>query len=245
MRIIIDKDISEIHLLNESYRKTMPTYKVVALENGEKFVYGKELAFTEATATVCDLAFDPSFGKDCEAEIMAVVGESETPIWSSSQDLMVEAKKAAPAKKNAGDGGGSGGGGLWDKIKGAAKGALDKLKGAWNITKAMTSQFSKDMLNKWRNAHYFTKDGQITGLGYKVMTGQAKNIVPAETDDKTGDITKVWEVAKSNVANALKKQGFTLNGEVEAFVKNDKEPILFTVSATNKDGDEMKLMLDH
>ena len=44
--------------------------------------------------------------------------------------------------------------GFWDKVKGAAKGALDKLKGAWNITKQLTGQFSKDMLNKWRNAHY-------------------------------------------------------------------------------------------
>ena len=100
--------------------------------------------------------------------------------------------------------------GFWDKVKGAAKGALDKLKGAWNVTKQLTGQFSKDMLNKWRNASYFTKDGKITGLGYKVMTGKAKNTVPVDTDDKTGDITKVWDVVKSNVSQGLKKQGMTV-----------------------------------
>ena len=134
--------------------------------------------------------------------------------------------------------------GFWDKVKGAAKGALDKLKGAWNITKQLTGQFSKDMLNKWRNAHYFTKEGKITGLGYKVMTGQAKNTVPAETDDKTGDITKVWEVVKSNVTSMVKKAGFTINGEISAIVKNDKDPITMSAEVTNKDGDSYTLEFD-
>lgn len=241
MRIIIDKDIAEIQLLQEAYEKDMPTYKVLAVENGERFVYGKKLTINEAKNAVYDLAFDPMFG-DVNAEIVneSSNGNQEL-IWSSDENQMVsEANNNKNAKGGNKD---QKGGGLWDKIKGAAKGALEKLKGAWNVTKQLTGQFSKDMLNKWRNAHYFTKDGQITGLGYKVMTGQAKNTVPAETDDKTGDITKVWEVAKSNVTNALKKQGFTINGELEAFVKNDKDPIQFTASVTDKDGNEQKLMM--
>ena len=220
MKIVIDKDISEIQLLQEAYEKNRPSYKVIAVENGETFVYGKQLTFNEARNAVFDLAFDPQFN----AEVALVSEKGDETIWESSGKSIVTE-------------------GVLDSIKGAAKGALEKLKGAWNITKQLTSQFSKDMLNKWRNAHYFTKDGQITGLGYKVMTGQAKNTVPAETDDKTGDITQVWEVAKSNVANALKKQGFTITGEIEGFVKNDKEPIQLTTSVEDKDGNEQKLML--
>lgn len=259
MRLVIDKDISEIKLLHESWEKSRPTYKVLAIENGEKFVYGKQLRFNEAINAVHDVAWDVNFN-DCQSEIVEVLGESEHVIWSSDpkvqvcESMMVSeaAQKKAPSKKvppkknnakNASARTKVAKPGLWDKIKGAAGKALEKLKGAWNITKQLTGQFSKDMLNKWRNAHYFTKDGQITGLGYKVMTGQAKNTVPAETDDKTGDITKVWEVAKSNIINALKKQGFKLNGDIEAFVKNDKDPIQMTASVTDKDGNEQKLMM--
>lgn len=240
MRLVIDKDISEIQLLQEAYERSRPSYTVMAVENGEKFVYGKKLTFNEARETLYDLAFDPLFGNEVDAEIVEVVSESSPrTIWASDQKTIV--KESAMFEADGKDGEKKQG--LWDKVKGAAKGALDKLKGAWNITKQLTGQFSKDMLNKWRNAHYFTKDGQITGLGYKVMTGQAKNTVPAETDDKTGDITKVWEVAKSNVTNALKKQGFTINGDIEAFVKNDKDPIQMTASVTDKDGNEQKLMM--
>ena len=243
MRIVIDKDIVEVQLLQESYEKNRRSYKVFAVENGEKFVYGKKLTFDEAQDAVYDLAFDPMFG-DCNAEI---VGESSNGnqelIWASDEKQMVSeaAKKANNKNAKGGNNKEQQGGGLWDKIKGAAKGALEKLKGAWNITKQLTGQFSKDMLNKWRNAHYFTKEGKITGLGYKVMTGQAKNTVPAETDDKTGDITKVWEVVKSNVTALVKKSGFTINGEISAIVKNDKDPITLSAEVTNKDGDSYTL----
>lgn len=78
--------------------------------------------------------------------------------------------------------------GLWDKVKGAAKSvggaigtALKGLANGLDIVGAMTKQFSKDMLKKWREAGYFNKEGRITGLGYKVMTGQVKNTVPVDT----------------------------------------------------------------
>lgn len=33
MRIVIDKDISEVKLLQEAYEKKMPTYKVMAVNS--------------------------------------------------------------------------------------------------------------------------------------------------------------------------------------------------------------------
>ena len=58
MRLVIDKDISEIQVLNESWKRSKPTYKVLAVENGEKFVYGKGLTFKEAKDTLFELAVD-------------------------------------------------------------------------------------------------------------------------------------------------------------------------------------------
>lgn len=79
--------------------------------------------------------------------------------------------------------------GFFAKFGGAAKKALSGLEKAFNFIGTLTKNFSKDMLTKWRNAGYFTKQGEITGIGYKVMTGQAKNTVPVDTEDKSSDIT--------------------------------------------------------
>lgn len=43
MRIVIDKDVSEIQQLNESWKKDRPTYKVLAVNKYDKFVYAKGL----------------------------------------------------------------------------------------------------------------------------------------------------------------------------------------------------------
>ena len=203
MRLVIDKDISEVKLLQESWEKSKPTYKVVAVNEADRFVYAKGLkSINEAVDAVYESAWDGAFD-DCHKEIVEIVGESEKTIFSTNDKVQVCESVLFPEAE---DGEKKG---LWDKIKGGAKKALDGLKKGLNIVSAMTKQFSKDMLNKWRNAGYFTKQGEITGLGYKVMTGQAKNTVPVETDDKTGDITQVWKIAQSNVVNALKAQGFT------------------------------------
>ena len=91
MRLVIDKDISEIQLLQEAYEKSRPSYTVMAVENGEKFVYGKKLTFNEARETICDLAFDPLFGNDVDAEIVEVVSESSPrTIWASDQKTIVK-----------------------------------------------------------------------------------------------------------------------------------------------------------
>ena len=43
MRIVIDKDVSEIQMLNESWKKDRPTFKVLAVNKYDKFVYAKNL----------------------------------------------------------------------------------------------------------------------------------------------------------------------------------------------------------
>ena len=228
MRLVIDKDISEVKLLQESWEKSKPTYKVVAVNEADRFVYAKGLkSINEAVDAVYEAAWDGAFD-DCHKEIVEIVGESEKTIFSSDDKVQVcesviFSEAAAPKKGgNAQKGGGKNAAkddktgqnkpGLWDKIKGAAgkladgaKKALDGLKKGLNIVGAMTKQFSKDMLKKWREAGYFNKDGRITGLGYKVMTGQVKNTVPVDTgNDKAADIAQAWKIAQSNVQNACK-----------------------------------------
>ena len=105
MRIVIDKDISEIQLLNEAYKKSKPTYKVMAVENGEKFVYGKELSFNEARESIFDLAFDPMFGNEIDAEIVEVVSESDQrTIWASDSKTIVKESTMFEADNNNGGG---------------------------------------------------------------------------------------------------------------------------------------------
>ena len=261
MRIEIDKDISEIQLLQESWEKSKPTYKVVAVNETDRFVYAKGLkSINEAVDAVYEAAWDGAFD-DCHKEIVEIVGESEKTIFSSDDKVQVcesvlfseagnQKKAGNAAKKDAKTGQNQPG--MWDKIKGAAgkladgaKKALSGLAKGLDIVGAMTKQFSKDMLKKWREAGYFNKEGRITGLGYKVMTGQVKNTVPVDTgNDKQADISKAWEIAKSNVMNQCKKNGLTVNGEVSAVVKNDKDPITLTVNTTDKDGNESTLELN-
>ena len=274
MRIVIDKDVSEIQLLQESWEKSKPTYKVVATNESDEFVYAKGLKkVTEAVNAVYDVAWDDKFN-DCKTKIVEVVGESENVIWSSDPKVQVcesvlvkEADEGG--NQNGGDngggdqGGGNNGGGdkngdtsakdaktgqnkkgFFGKLKDAAKSVGDATKKALgglakglNIIGAMTKQFSKDALTKWREGGLFNKEGRITGLGYKVMTGQVKNTIPVDTGNgKKDDITQAWKICQSNAVNALKKQGFTVNGEVKAIVKKDKDPITLSADVTDKDG---------
>ena len=268
MRIEIDKDISEIKLLQESWEKSKPTYKVVAVNEVDRFVYAKGLkSINEAVDATYEAAWDGAFD-DCHKEIVEVIGESEKTIFSSNEKVKVYesvlfSEAAAPKKGgNAQKGGGKNAAkdaktgqnkpGMWDKIKGAAgkvasaaSSALQKLKGGLDIVGAMTKQFSKDMLKKWREAGYFNKEGRITGLGYKVMTGQVKNTVPVDTgNDKQADITNAWKVAQSNAVNYCKNNGMTVNGEVKALVKTDKDPITLSVDVTDKDGNNSTLEMN-
>ena len=252
MIIEIDKDIPEIQLLQESWEKSKPSYKVVAVNETDRFVYAKGLkSINEAVNAVYDVAWDTDYD-DCRKEIVEIVGESESIIWSSDPKVQVcesvvfsEAgnNKKAGNTQNKDAKTGQNKPGLWDKVKGAAKAvgnaagkALQGLAKGLNIVGAMTKQFSKDALKKWREGGLFNKEGRITGLGYKVMTGQVKNTIPVDTGNKNDDITQAWKVAQSNAVNALKKQGYTVNGEVKAIVKSDKDPITLSADVTDKDG---------
>lgn len=249
MRLVIDKDFNERTLLQESYDKKMPTYVVKAVNKLDKFVYAKGLkSVNEAVDAAYDLAYDSTFD-DCSAEIVEVVEGKENVIWTYESGLITEAASTSATGKSNGSGKGknkgAGEGGFWSKLGANAKKALDGLKKGISVVGEITKQFSKDMLKKWREAGYFNKQGYITGLGYKVMNGEVKNTIPVDTgDDKTQDIAKVWESAKSNVVQGLKKQGMTVNGEIDAIVKNDKDAILLSANVTTKDGDDQTLTLD-
>ena len=244
MIITIDKDSNERKILQESYEAKLPTYSVKAVNDNEKFIYAKGLkSINEAIDATYDLAFDKAFD-DCKYEIYASINGESNVIWSSEKGVLIsESTVLAEANgKNKGEGKGKSGAGEGDKgffakLGDKAKSILGGLKKGIDIVGAMTKQFSKDMLTKWRNAGYFTKKGYITGLGYKVMTGQAKNTIPVDTEDRTQTIENVWKSAKSNVIQAAKKNGFTVIGDVTAIVKNDKDPILLAADVTTKDGE--------
>ena len=255
MRIVIDKDISEIQTLNEAYENSKPKYKVLVIENGEKFVYGKSLKIDEAVDAIYDAAFDPMFGK-IEQELVEVFEGSERTIWSSDNKVKVFESALVPeADGNNKEGDtsnkdaktGQNKPGFLRKLGGAIGNALKGLKKGMDIVGAMTKQFSKDALKKWREAGYFNKQGRITGLGYKVMTGQVKNTIPVDTDPeeaKKNDITQAWKVAQSNVINACKQNGMTVNGEVKAIVKSDRDPITLSVDVTDKDGNNSTIEMN-
>ena len=194
MRIVIDKDFNQRTLLQESYEKTKPTYKVCATNSDDRFIYATNLKnINEAVDATYDLAFDPIFD-DCKYEMVAIFEGRENVIWTSDKGVIIS-EANAPAKnsgvKSKGNntgkaGAGDGGGGFLSKLGSKINGVLSGLKKGIDVVGAMTKQFSKDMLKKWREAGYFNKQGYITGLGYKVMTGQVKNTIPVDTgSDKT------------------------------------------------------------
>lgn len=171
MRIVIDKDVSEVQLLQEAYEKKMPKFKVRAVNSDDKFIYAKDLKrIDEACNAVYDLAFDPAFD-DCEQELVVVSEGNERILWSSDEKTLVS--ESVFNEEEAGGTGAAAGGekkqGFWSKLGDKAKKALQGLGKAMNFIGTLTKNFSKDMLNKWRNAGYFTKQGEITGLGLKVM----------------------------------------------------------------------------
>ena len=101
MRIIIDKDISEVKLLQESFEKSRPTYKVMAVNKDDKFVYAKDLKrINEACDAVYDVVFDPAFD-DCEQEIVEVCEGNERIIWSSDSKVLVQESVWQEADQNA------------------------------------------------------------------------------------------------------------------------------------------------
>lgn len=248
MRIVIDKDCSEIQVLNESYmgEKMLPKYKVMAVEaDGEKFVYAKGLKFDEATETVYDLAWDDNF-QGCQAEIVESTADGDNIIWSSDEKTMVVESSVMNEKFWGKDGA------LANFFKGVgdkAKKALDGLKNGWKSLTDLIGKWSKDRLSKWRDAAYINKEGQLTGLGYKVATGKAKPIVGTEETlkDKEENLQKLWEVVVSQTKQALEKTGLYEKVDpqnITGIVKSDKEPVQIQAKTISKEsGEEVTMLL--
>ena len=84
MRIVIDKDVSEIQKMNESWSKDRPSYKVLAVNKHDKFVYAKDLKrINEAARAMSDMLHEEAFS-DCHPEVYEVRHAGERMIWSSS-----------------------------------------------------------------------------------------------------------------------------------------------------------------
>lgn len=87
MRIVIDKDVSEIQKINESWKKDRPTFKVLAVNKYDKFVYAKDLKRVyEAVSAVSDMLHEEAF-YDCQPEVYEVRQAGERMIWSFQQTI--------------------------------------------------------------------------------------------------------------------------------------------------------------
>lgn len=87
MRIVIDKDVSEIQKINESWKKDRPTFKVLAVNKYDKFVYAKDLKrINEAARAMSDMLHEEAF-YDCQPEVYEVRQAGERMIWSSQQTV--------------------------------------------------------------------------------------------------------------------------------------------------------------
>ena len=96
MRIVIDKDVSEIQQLNESWKKDRPTYKVLAVNEDDKFVYAKGLkTINEAVKSVYDIKMQPIFD-DCQPEIYEITSKGQELLWSGKDDIVSEAGTKKP-----------------------------------------------------------------------------------------------------------------------------------------------------
>ena len=90
MRIVIDKDFNQRALLQESYEKAKPTYKVCATNSEDRFIYATNLKnINEAVDATYDLAFDPIFD-DCKYEICECSNGKEREVWTSDGGILIK-----------------------------------------------------------------------------------------------------------------------------------------------------------
>lgn len=219
MRLVIDKDYPEIQILQESYEKNKPSYKVLAVENGEKFVYGKGLKFNEARNTLFDLAVDENFDVQ-SVEISECVGESEKIIWSSDEKTLVQ--ESTMVKEGFGD---------W-------------LSGVWKSIKDTVSKFNKNVVDWWRKNKYIDKQNRLTGIGYKVMNKEIEPPKDGENgedqkaaEERQKNLEALWKTIQTNAKQAVdaKKEYEPVKLEnVKGIVKKDNEPVLLQVPVVTK-----------
>ena len=243
MRLVIDKDVSDIQLLQEAYEKGLPTYKVLAVESdGEKFVYGKGLVVQEVSKAVSALVDDENF-KDCKVEVVECSGdgkESKT-VWASDEKTVVSESTVFN------------------------EGWLDAMKKMWKgVGEWLNNKFGK-FFDKWKQAKYVTDNWELTGLGYKIANGDVKPEEGEKKDDnnketpKEGEaapvneadanaqlqasLKKILDVKKTQCQKALQTMGIKVQpGDIQGIPVNDSQPVNFQVKVSGENGDEYLMM---
>lgn len=180
MRIVIDKDVSEIQKINESWKKDRPTYKVLAVNKYDKFVYAKELnTFKEATDAAYGAYNDAAFS-DCRLEMVESFKGKDCTIWSSDSKVVVSESVLFNEKFFGKDG-------TLSKFFGGAaekmKSALNGFKKAFGNMAEITKNFAKDKLDKFRRSKCTNDKNQMTGYGFKVASGKVKPVIGTDNGE--------------------------------------------------------------
>lgn len=227
MRIELDKDISEIKLLQESWEKSKPSFKVVAVNECDSFVYAKNLKkIDEATDSALDMAWDKTF-EDCSAQIVVTKNGKDATIWSSDGKIVVSEGAFGDFFK-----------GLGDKMKKA----LNGLSKAFKKVKDGIAKLGNGVLNGLRGAAYINKNNDMTGVGYKAMTKQMK---VDENDVK--NLKEYWKVLCTGVKQVVDQtkqyQPVDVKKIKGVIMNSDKDPIQLKVDVVTAEGGEPQSLL--
>ena len=211
MRIEIDKDISEIQLLQESWEKSKPSYKVVAVNETDRFVYAKDLKTIKEATDAVYAAYNDNAFSDCNIEIVGSAMGEEGTIWSSDDKALVSESTRFDEKFFGKDG-------ALAKFFGAAadkmKSAFDGFKKAFGNMAEITKNFAKDKLDKFRLSKCTNDKNQMTGYGFKVASGKVKPIIGTkkgkqtkatqnELNELAEDMHKMWDAIDTKTRQTL------------------------------------------
>ena len=227
MRIVIDKDIPEIQLLQESWEKSKPTYKVVAVNECDRFVYAKDLKkIDEATDSALDMAWDKTF-EDCSAQIVETKNGKDATIWSSDGKIVVSEGVFGDLVK-----------GLGDKMKQA----LNGLSKAFKKVKDGIAKLGNEVLNGLRGADYINKNNDMTGVGYKAMTKQM-----TVDENEVKNLKEYWKVLCTGVKQVVDQtkqyQPVDVKKIKGVIMNSDKDPIQLKVDVVTAEGGEPQSLL--
>ena len=229
MRIVIDKDVSEIQKMNESWKKDRPTYKVLAVNESDKFVYAKGLkTVNEAVNSVYDIKMQSIFD-DCHPEVYEVTSKGQELLWSGRPEIVSEAAENNN-KKNATTS---------DKEK-----VMSKNKAGWfgkfvDWTKGLGGDISRKIMG----ANYMTKTGDMTGMGYMIASGQKKTN-DKELQDALENILAQYKKAVAQKVNSTKEYNPVNVDDVEIEVKGNDQPVSSKVNVETKDGKQFVVQVN-
>lgn len=228
MRIVIDKDVSEIQQMNESWKKDRPTYKVLAVNESDKFVCAKGLkTVNEAVNSVYDIKMQSIFD-DCHPEVYEVTSKGQELLWSGRPEIVSEAgennKKNATAS---------------DKEK-----VMSKNKAGWfGKFVDWTKGLGGDIARRIMGANYMTKTGDMTGMGYMIASGQKKTN-DKELQDALENILAQYKKAVAQKVNSTKEYNPVNVDDVEIEVKGDNKPVSSKVNVETKDGKQFVVQVN-